>query len=301
MVASNGTDFLVAWLDFRNSTSRDLYGTRVASNGTVVDSSGLAIGAHPNHSESTAVVTANGSDYFVAWMEWDTVNQTRRNLGSRIQGSPTALTPVVDTSSLALSAAAVTAEPGRPVARRATSWSGSAPRLGDRPLQRVGVVVGDRHGGRWLPVTTSGSLHQTEAAIASNGDNYLVVWTETGTAARASMERGSRDQGGTIDGGFAGQHRVIRERQAPAVTSNGTDYFVTWMDYRDINWNIYGSPGARLGPELQRRAGPGQPGIPISTHSAFAERAVGGARMGRTTWWCGGRRPRSRGMSTARG
>lgn len=268
MVASNGTDFFVAWLDFRNSTSRDLYGTRVASNGTVLDSSGLAIGAHPNHSESTPVVRANGSDYFVAWMEWDTVNQTRRILGSRIQGSPTALTPVVDTSSLALTGSGGNCQ--NPSMARASSgyflvWQctvGSVTDLYSAWVSLSGTITS----GGGFAVTTS-SIHQTEAAIASNGDNYLVVWTETGSSGASIYGARVATTGGTLDrGGFVigSEHR---ERQAPAVASNGTDYLVTWMDYRDINWNIYGARVLGSGPSSAAVLDPGSLAIPISTHA----------------------------------
>ena len=39
-LASNGTDYLVVWQDYRNSNQIDLYGTRVNASGTVLDVSG---------------------------------------------------------------------------------------------------------------------------------------------------------------------------------------------------------------------------------------------------------------------
>src|SRR5690349_13880195 len=42
-VATDGTDFLVAWADFRASTTRSLLATRVTRNGEVLDPLGIRI------------------------------------------------------------------------------------------------------------------------------------------------------------------------------------------------------------------------------------------------------------------
>jgi hypothetical protein len=268
VVASNGTDFLVVWLDWRSSSSRDLYGTRVASDGTVVDGSGLAIGVHPDHSESTPSVRANGSDYFVAWMEWDTTNQTRRILGSRVQGSLTVTSPVVDTASLAFTSSGGNCQ--NPSVARATpgyflAWQCTVSSVTD--LQSGWVsLTGTIAAGSGFAVTTS-SVHQTEAAIASNGSNYLVVWTETGSSGTSIYGTRVAATGGTLDRGGFVIGSALRERQAPAVASNGTNYLVTWMDYRDVNWNIYGARVLGSGSTAQAVLDPGSFAIPISTHA----------------------------------
>ncbi|HEX8698502.1 MAG TPA: hypothetical protein VF815_06685, partial [Myxococcaceae bacterium] len=268
VVASNGTDFLVAWMDFRNPSSRDIYGTRVSAHGTALDGSGLALGAHPNHSESTPSIRASGSDYLVAWMEWDTTNQTRRILGSRIEGSLTSTNPVLDTPSLAFTSSGDNCQ--NPSVARSTSgyflaWHctvGSVTELGSAWLSTTGTITA---GGNFA-VTTS-SLHQTEAAIASNGDNYLVVWTETGSGGVSIYGTRVAATGGTLDPGGFVIGTAHRERQAPAVASNGTDYLVTWQDYRDINWNIYGARVLGSGPSDQAVLDPGTQAIAISTHA----------------------------------
>ncbi|HLL04291.1 MAG TPA: hypothetical protein VK539_27145 [Myxococcaceae bacterium] len=265
-VASNGTDFLVTWLDWRGSSSRDLYGARVASNGTVVDVNGVAIGAHLNHSESTPAVIANGGDYFVAWMEWNTTNQTRRILGSRVLGSLSVTSPVVDTTNLAFSSTGGNCQ--QPNVAPATTgylmaWHCAVGSGSELQSAWVASLTGTITAGGSLAVTT-GPVHQTEAAIASNGSNYLVVWTETGSSgasiygARVAPTGGAVDRAGFVIGSAA------RERQAPAVASNGADYLVTWMDYRDVNWNIYGARVRGSGPTAS--AVVDSSGLLISSH-----------------------------------
>jgi hypothetical protein len=64
-VASDGTDFLVAWSDTRNGTS-DVYGARVGRDGLVRDPNGLAIARAPEAQQATAAAF-EGVHYVVAW------------------------------------------------------------------------------------------------------------------------------------------------------------------------------------------------------------------------------------------
>ena len=268
-VASNGTDFLVTWLDWRNSTSRDLYGARVASNGTVVDVNGVAIGTHPNYAESTPSVSANGGDYFVAWMEWNTTNQTRRILGSRVQGSLSVTSPVVDTTSLAFSSTGGNCQ--QPNVVRATAgylmaWHCAVGSGSDLQSAWVASLTGTITAGGSFPVTT-GPVHQTEPVIASNGSNYLVVWTETGSNGASIYGARVAPTGGAIDNAGFVIGTSNRERQAPAVAANGTDYLVVWQDYRDQNWNIYGARVQGSGTSASAVLDPN--GLAISSHGDF--------------------------------
>ena len=57
-VAFNGS-FLVAWNDRRSGTTYDIYGTRVATDGTVQDTNGLALSTGPTDELSPAVSNAS--------------------------------------------------------------------------------------------------------------------------------------------------------------------------------------------------------------------------------------------------
>jgi hypothetical protein len=65
-VASNGTDYFVVWEDYRSGIGfPDIYGARVASDGTVLDPTGIAVSTAV-YGEYTPSVASNGTDYFVA-------------------------------------------------------------------------------------------------------------------------------------------------------------------------------------------------------------------------------------------
>jgi hypothetical protein len=269
-LASNGQDFLAVWLDYRSETGRDLYGARVTGSGAVVDTSGFAIAADPDLFESYPAVASNGTDYLAAWTAWDTWNSTFQNRASRVSSS--ASSPVLDPVSLVLSPSGgahkypVVAEAGSDylVAWEGNGATSPATTLHSAWVSSLGIVTP----GTGFPVTpTITTLHQVEPAMASNGSNYLVVWTEMGSAGAQIYGARVTREGGTIDVPPLAITASIRERQTPSVTSNGTDYLVVWMDYRDINWDIYGARVLGSGPSASAVLDPS--GFAVSAHTAF--------------------------------
>jgi uncharacterized repeat protein (TIGR01451 family) len=72
-VASDGSDWFVAWMDFRNSstTGPDIYGGRVNALGTPLDPSGIPI-SNAVLAQSRPRVTFGGGYYFVVWDDFRT-------------------------------------------------------------------------------------------------------------------------------------------------------------------------------------------------------------------------------------
>ncbi|UCF81697.1 MAG: hypothetical protein JSV08_04595, partial [Acidobacteriota bacterium] len=67
-VASNGTDYFVAWEDHRSGTGfSDIYGARVASDGTVLDAAGILIQQSPYNNDYPAVAYSSCGKYLVAY------------------------------------------------------------------------------------------------------------------------------------------------------------------------------------------------------------------------------------------
>jgi hypothetical protein len=61
-VASNGTDYFVVWHDLRIGTDWDIYGARVAPDGTVLDPTGIAVSTAANNQYEPSVAS-DGTDY----------------------------------------------------------------------------------------------------------------------------------------------------------------------------------------------------------------------------------------------
>jgi hypothetical protein len=100
-VSHNGENFLVVWEDYRSGTSYDIYGARVSSDGSVLDSSGIAISS-ASSSQSTPSVTHNGVDFLVVWQ--DSRSGSADIYGTRVSGGGA----VLDSSGIAISTASNT-------------------------------------------------------------------------------------------------------------------------------------------------------------------------------------------------
>ena len=64
-MAVNG-GFLAVWADFRNG-NYDIYGARVASNGSVTDPAGFAITTTAGHEESPALTKGQGNTWATSY------------------------------------------------------------------------------------------------------------------------------------------------------------------------------------------------------------------------------------------
>jgi hypothetical protein len=67
-IASNGTNFLVAWSDGRNYFEDDIYATRVSANGFVLDGPGFKVG-NLETTQTSPVVASDGSGFLGVWAD----------------------------------------------------------------------------------------------------------------------------------------------------------------------------------------------------------------------------------------
>jgi hypothetical protein len=114
-IASDGVNYLVIWRDTRTgsgpSPATDIFGTRVASNGTVLDPTGIAISTAPNM-QGEPDLTFDGTNYFAVWLDARRYPvQTQPPLdvfGTRISPAGMLLDGTSDAGGIAISTAGVT-------------------------------------------------------------------------------------------------------------------------------------------------------------------------------------------------
>ncbi|HSM93065.1 MAG TPA: hypothetical protein VLT47_09260, partial [Anaeromyxobacteraceae bacterium] len=275
-VAWDGTNYLVAWQDYRGGGSYDVYGARVrAANGAVLDAGGFVI-SDAQYEQKYPAVAWDGTDYLVVWQDlrsgtsWDIY-------GARVRGADRG---VLDVGGIVVSGA------GDHQQCPAVAWDGTDFLVAWQDYRsaldfdvygsRVGAdgAVRDTDG---IPISTSRSA-QSSPAVASDGANVLVVWEDDrngeGLDIFGARVRGS--DASVLDPGIAISDSS-NPQHAPAIAWDGSQYLVAWADLRSVTSDdIYacrvGQDGSVLDPA----------GIAVSTAAQSQSRpsvAWGGAHF----------------------
>jgi hypothetical protein len=248
-VATDGTNYLVVWQDYRNAetTGVDIYGARVTGTGTVEDPSGIPISTASSDQLAPAAAAGTGG-YLVVWQDGRNLATNGDDIyGSRVSSAGT----VLDASGIAICTANA-AQYSAAVAFNSTNylvvWSD------ERNLGATGVDV---YGTRVTPsgtVLDSPNLPIIQAAgddvfpaVASAAGGFLVVWEDGRNSATTGDEiYGARVTGAGVVSDPGGLAIAVAPgfEATPAVAASGTNYFVVWEDDRNEATNgadIYGS------------------------------------------------------------
>jgi hypothetical protein len=254
-MAFDGTNYLLVWQDDRGSQYADVYASRVAPDGTVLDPHGIPIAATPA-SELNPAVAFDGTNYLVTW--------TRSNYpdgdiyGARVSPSGTVLDPggfpistapeLQDFSALAFDGT-----------NYLVAWSsGHFP--ADIYAARVtpsGTVLDP--GG--IAVSTAAG-EQNVPAVAFDGANSLVVWEDGRNATYDVYGARVSPAGAVLDPAGVAVSSAPGTQWAPKLAFDGTNYLVAWQDGRNGDGSTADVYGARVSPALSVLD---VSGIPIST------------------------------------
>jgi hypothetical protein len=281
-VDSNGTNSLVVWQD--TGVTQDIYGSRVSPGGTVLDPTGIVVASTGDAVQEPAVV-ARGSGYVAAWQQrFPGADIMARAVGSdgTVQGIP----------ALVSSAADGQIDP-------ALAWSGTdflAAWTDHRP-DGIGVNVarigsdGSIIDGTGIPLGSGPEAFSSPSnpaiAVGSAGTTkeFLVVWEDrrTGGPTQVWGARVATD-GRVLDpGGFRIFSRGTDALFDPAVTWDGTDFLVTWVEYDFGVGGVSGVFATRVAPD-GTVLDPG--GITLATSGApkFGVSGAGNARGFLVAW-----------------
>jgi hypothetical protein len=193
--ACTAANCLVVWQDFRNANGGDIYGARLLPDGTVLDTSGIAI-ATGDGARDQPRVASNGSQYLVVWDDTNTITSYPFSvLGMRLSTDGVLLDP--------------------------------------SPLP---IALGSQYS------------HQSSAAVASDGTDYVVAWVDEPNnfyvdlalimAARVKSD-------GTVGSAVRLAGTSCYE---PQIASNGSAYLVTFVE-GPYTYRIH---GVLVGPDVTK-------------------------------------------------
>ncbi|WP_044190650.1 Ig-like domain-containing protein [Hyalangium minutum] len=236
-VAFDGLNYLAVWQDDRSGSSYDIYAGRISTAGAALDGSGFPVSTN-SATQANPVVAFNGTLYLVAWE--DSRNQAATGIdlyGARV----TTAGGTLDTAGFALVQAASTqALPA--LARLGTQYvlawqdlrSGELDVYAAR-LDANGAVLD----GSGVGVATATGAQST-VAIASNGTNALLTWSDSRTADIIGARVSAGSALTVLDSSGFTVSRSANSETNPAVAFDGTNYLVVWQDNRGSGFDVYG-------------------------------------------------------------
>jgi hypothetical protein len=275
-IAWNGSNYFVVWDDGEGWWNSQTLGVRVTSAGGVIEPSPIVIGGNAPGTFPTPAVASDGQDFLVA-LDGHAVRVSADGtpLGSVLLGADgipavsfngenyliVLLSETVRGVRVSPSGAVLGTTVIKPSPVSWHDWSrpSVASANGDyfavwheRTVSGQHVfgahVTGSGATPGAVPVSTDLSS-QYAPVVASNGEDYLVVWNEIRFETHDDIF-GARVSGSgeVLDpAGLAIRRAPLRE-WSPAVASDGRDYFVTWQEYPGGNaWYIHGARVTREG------------------------------------------------------
>jgi len=237
-VAFDGTNYLVVWYDSRSGSSYDIYGTRVAQDGTVLNSAGIAICTAAEY-QYFPNVSFDGTNYMVVWQ--DERSDTFDIYGSRVAQNGNVLEP----SGIQISGAL--GEQQRPSidfdgTNYLVVWddprSGAGYDIYGTLLDTSGTVLNPAG----IPISTATDA-QRMPSVSFDGTNYLVAWYDRRDGANYDIFGARVNQSGVVQDA-SGIHisNIDAQQVSPAVIFYSDQWLTVWRDNRNEGYaDIYGS------------------------------------------------------------
>uniref|UniRef100_A0A7V1EHZ5 FlgD/Vpr Ig-like domain-containing protein n=1 Tax=candidate division WOR-3 bacterium TaxID=2052148 RepID=A0A7V1EHZ5_UNCW3 len=234
-VAFDGINYLIVWQDGAGLT--DIYGTRLTSEGVIIDSIGIPISNAPRYQNSPEVLF-DGDKYFIVWEDYRS-GGIPIIYGCRLNPDGT----VLDTGGIIIS---LTYSCAPHLAFDGTNY------LVVWEDQRSGYFYTDIYGARvtqsgmvldpgGFPISIAG-YGQSSPRVTFGGTNYLVVWADGRNGqnpdiygARVSTAGIVIDTVGIIISNAPGTQVY------PTIVYGNNEYLIAWRDSRNGNADIYAS------------------------------------------------------------
>mgnify|MGYP005843481367 CR=1 FL=1 len=222
VIGWDGSHFLTVWRD--TNASRKIRGARVTTAGSVVDPGGFDISTISAGRIGPAIASRTGSSV-VCWYNLGTTETDI--IGCRVASGVAGPEVVMSLSAQDQSPSAVAFDGTNYVAVWADRRGGYYAIYAAR-IDKDGNVI-DAEG---VPVTAPPAANQTEPAIAWNGSNFLIVWTEGTETTRDIKGRRFDSSLAPIDAAPLTICDAELDQRSPTVAANGAEYLVAWVDSR---------------------------------------------------------------------
>lgn len=226
VIAFDGTNYLVAWEEWLDTTTRDssIMGRRVSPAGALIDAAPLTLAAAPGE-QSEPTVAFDGINTLVAWTDYRAGGDSDI-LGVRVGKDGT----LVDSQPLPMVSAAGAQFGANLIAGGGglfMTWADS--RAGGSTVYAARFDAnGASQDGSGVVLPSVPNLQQTPA-VASDGTNYLVVWSDSRTGGPSIYAIRVGPQGALLDSSAIRVSATAGWQNSPLVAWNGSSYLVIWV------------------------------------------------------------------------
>lgn len=236
--AFDGTNYLVVWYDSRGGVSYDIYGTRVAQDGTVLNPAGIAISTATDY-QYFPDVSFDGTNYMVVWQ--DQRNGEYDIYGSRVDQDGI----VLDPTGIAISIAPE--EQNRPSidfdgSNYFVVWddyrSGSALDIYGSLITPDGTILN----GEGIPISTAADAQQMPS-VSFGGTDFFVAWYDRRDGSNYDIFGTRVNRSGVVqDPSGIPITNIDVQQVTPSVISYSGQWLTAWRDNRNGGYtDIYGS------------------------------------------------------------
>jgi hypothetical protein len=264
-VASDGSGFLVVWEEFGKQGLTDIFGARIAADGTLLDPHPIVVNDAPDY-QFVPAVTWNGSSYLVVF------GDQRGVRGARVAADGTVLDPAGFQigPSLGYLPSVVAGSSNALVV-----WEGSSLDVGvfGARVAPDGTVLDP------TPISIGPSTY-TRPAVASNGDGFLVAWSGRRGGSSFRVFGNRIDAAGTV---LDGRGFVIAGgttfQAVPALDWDGRTYVVAFERPThgasiDVLLRRVGADGSLVGRTVPVAVGPDDETGPVGAAGGPGESSV---------------------------
>ncbi len=267
-IAFGNSAYLIVWTDDRHDPlDYDIYGTRVSSNGTVIDPAGSIISSRAiSYTQSSSAVAFDGTNYLAVWA--DERNGDQDIYGARVNQAGLILDPAsiaisTDTNNQHSPSVAFDGNNYFVVWADERNFPAVYTDIYGARISQSGVVL-DSAG-----IAISNAFYDQESpAVAFNNSNYLVAWEDrrNGNSNRDIYGTRVNQSGVVLEPAGIAICTYQNNQRTPSIAFDGTNFLTVWQDYRsNTSYDVYGARIALNGNVIE------PDGIPISTFARYQE------------------------------
>lgn len=235
-VATDGTTFLAVWSDQRNGRDNDIWGVRVAADGTLLDPVGIEIAAGPGVQQNPTVIH-DGTKFVVAWEDFKVTGGTEADIDvATISGSTVTQQVAVATTGASETNPELASIGG---GNSLLTWTASNQILGSVSL------------GAAFPITAGANAKKNQTVTGGAG-SYLVTFTETVAAGNDDLRAQLVSSAGVAGAAFD-VSATTGSQDFAASAFNGTNFVVVWSQTASGGADIFGTRVSPAGTVLDTR------------------------------------------------